>query len=103
MSGQIDIKQSLKKAYRKQRPTRAEVELVRDELLKMLELVNPKEAEEYSKILLKDFLKKAAFNEYFINIKGSADLVIHTGEKPQSNVGVIIETKSQHRGRKKYK
>ena len=94
MSGQIDIKQSLKKAYRKQRPTRPEIELVRDELLKMLELVNPKESEEYSKGLLKDFLKKAAFNEHFINTKGRSDLVIHTGKKPQSNVGIIIETKS---------
>ncbi len=53
MSGQIDIKQSLKKAYRKQRPTRAEIELLRRELVKMLGEANLNESEEYHKGLLR--------------------------------------------------
>ena len=43
MSGQINIRQSLKKAYRKQRPTRAEIELLRRELIKMLKDANRRE------------------------------------------------------------
>ncbi len=93
MSGQINIKQSLKKAYRKQRPTREEIELLKRELLKMLDESNPKESEEYHKGLLKDFLKKSAYSDYFINTKDRKDLVIHIGKNSKSNVGVIIETK----------
>jgi len=93
MSGQIDIKQSLKKAYRKQRPTRAEIELLRCELVKMLDEANLNESEEYHKGLLKDFLKKNAYNDYFINTKDRSDLVIHNGKNSKSSVGVIIETK----------
>ena len=93
MSGQIDIKRSLKKAYRKQRTTRAEMELLRSELVKMLGEANLNESEEYHKGLLKDFLKKIAYNNYFINTKDRSDLVIHNGENSKSSVGVIIETK----------
>ncbi|MCK4752239.1 MAG: type II restriction endonuclease, partial [Planctomycetes bacterium] len=93
MSGQIEIKQSLKKAYRKQRPTRAEIELLRLELAKMLNEANPKESEEYHKGLLKDFLKKTAYSDYFINTKDRSDLVIHNDKDSKSSVGVIIETK----------
>ncbi len=93
MSGQIDIKQSLKKAYRKQRPTRAEIELLRRELVKMLGEANLNESEEYHKGLLKDFLKENAYADYFINTKDRSDLVIHNGKNSKSSVGVIIETK----------
>ena len=93
MSGQIDIKKSLKKAYRKQRPTRAEIETLRHELLKMLGETNLNESEEYHKGLLKDFLKKNAYADYFINTKDRSDLVIHNGKNSRSSVGIIIETK----------
>ncbi len=93
MSGQINIRQSLKKAYRKQRPTRAEIELLKHELMKVLDEANPKESEEYHKGLLRDFLKENTNNDYFINTKGRSDLVIHNGKNPKSSVGVIIETK----------
>ncbi|MBN2456270.1 MAG: hypothetical protein JXB29_07035 [Sedimentisphaerales bacterium] len=93
MSGQINIRQLLKKAYRKQRPTRAEIELLRRELVKMLDEANTKESEEYHKGLLKDFLKKNAYSDYFINTKDRSDLVIHNGKNSKSSVGVIIETK----------
>jgi len=93
MSGQIDIKQSLKKAYRKQRPTRAEIELLRLELVKMLNEANHKESEEYHKGLLRDFLKKTEYANYFINTKDRSDLVIHNDKNSKSSVGVIIEVK----------
>jgi Alw26I/Eco31I/Esp3I family type II restriction m6 adenine DNA methyltransferase len=92
-SGQIDIKQSLNKAYRKQRPTRAEIELVRLEFTKMLDRANLKESEEYHKSLLKDFLINTAYSNYFINTKGRIDLVIHNDKNQKSSVGVIIEVK----------
>jgi len=93
MSGQIDIKKSLNKAYRKQRATREEIELLRTELVRMLDEVNPKESEEYHKGLLKDFLKKTAYGPYFMNPKERSDLVIHNGRNSKSSAGVIIETK----------
>ena len=93
MSGQIDIKQSLKKAYRKLKPTRAEIERLRLELGNMLKETNPKESEEYHKGLLKDFLKKNAYSDYFINTKERSDLVIHNDKDSKSSVGVIIEMK----------
>ena len=93
MGGKINIRQSLNKAYRKQRPTRAEIELLRLELGKMLDEANPKESEEYHKGLLKDFLKNSAYANYFINTKDRSDLVIHNGKNPKTSVGVIIETK----------
>jgi len=93
MSGQIDIKKSLNKAYRKQRVTREEIELLRTELVRMLDEVNPKETEEYHKGLLKDFLKKTAYAPYFMNTKDKTDLVIHNGKTSKSSAGVIIEVK----------
>jgi len=94
MSGQIDVKKSLSKAYRKQRPARAEIELLRRELVKMLNEANPKESEEYHKGLLTEFLKKTAYDPgYFVNTKDRSDLVIHNGRNSTSSVGVIIETK----------
>lgn len=94
MSNRIDIKKSLKKAYRKLRPTREEIELLRRELNRMLDEVNPKESEEYHKGLVKDFLKKHAYSDYFINTKDRSDLVIHNGKTSKTSVGVIIEAKN---------
>jgi len=73
MSGQIDIKKSLKKAYRKQKPTRANIEQLRRELVKMIDEAKPKESEEYHKGLVKDFLKNSAYANYSINTKGRSD------------------------------
>ena len=89
MSGQINIRQSLKKAYRKQRPTRAEIELLRRELVKMLDEANPKESGEYHKGLLKDFLKKSAYANYFINTKDRRTANI-TWNKSKDAVGFVI-------------
>ncbi len=92
-SGRKDIKQSLNKAYRKQRPTREEIEVLKLHLATMLDRANPKETEEYHKGLLKDFLSNSAYSKYFINTKGRSDLVIHNNDDSRSSVGVIIEVK----------
>lgn len=94
INAQINIKQALNKAFRKQRPTRAEIERLQIELSKMLEEANPKESEEYHKGLLKDFLNNTAYGNYFINTKDRSDLVIHIDKASRSNAGVIIETKN---------
>lgn len=93
MSGQITIKQALNKAYRKLRPTRAEIEALKVHFMTMLNRANPQESEEYHKGLLKDFLNSTAYSNYFINPKGRIDLVIHNDKKPKSSIGVIIEVK----------
>jgi len=93
VSGQIRIKQALRKAYRKRRPTREEIGLLRRQLAKMLDDANPRESEEYHKGLLKDFLNNTAYTAHFINTKDRTDMVIHSGQRSDSTVGVIIETK----------
>ncbi|MBL7214072.1 MAG: class I SAM-dependent DNA methyltransferase [Phycisphaerae bacterium] len=92
-AGQLTIKQSLNKSFRKLRPTRAEIETLRSGLVKMLAGVNLKESEEYHKNLIRDFFSKTAFVDYFINTKERNDLVIHNDKSPKSSVGVSIETK----------
>jgi len=93
MSGRRTVRESLNKAFRKVRPSRREMDSLRDGLQKMLRDVNPKESEEYHKTLLRDYLKGHDFGEYFVGPKGRSDLVIHTGKTADSPVGVIIETK----------
>ncbi|MCE5339959.1 MAG: Eco57I restriction-modification methylase domain-containing protein [Planctomycetaceae bacterium] len=93
-TGQINIKQALNKAFRKLRPTRAEIDTLKSNLTKLLNGVTPKESEEYHKNLLKDFLKDTAFSNCSINTKERIDLVIHNGKEPTSDVGIIIEVKA---------
>lgn len=76
------------------KPTRQQVDGFKVELLKLLEHSNPAETEEYHKNLIADFLKRAYFSPaFFINTKGNADLVIHTGADASHPVGVLIEAK----------
>ncbi|MCK4998125.1 MAG: hypothetical protein KAS23_01270, partial [Anaerohalosphaera sp.] len=93
MHNMTDMKQSLNKAFRKIRPTRDEIDRLKIELVKMIDNANLKESEEYHKGLVKDFLKRNAFADNFINTNDRSDLVIHIGSKPTSSVGVIMETK----------
>lgn len=87
-------RQALNKAYLKAKPTRLQIERFKDQLLTLLEHTNEHESEEHHKNLVSDFLKKVWYDpQYFINTKGRQDLVIHTGSKPDTAVGVIIEAK----------
>ncbi|GAK50962.1 putative type IIS restriction/modification enzyme [Candidatus Moduliflexus flocculans] len=90
----LTLRQALNKAFLKVKPTRAEIERFKTELVSLLDHLNPAETEEFHKHLLADFLKKTYYApNHFINTKGRADLVIHAGKDAASPVGVIIETK----------
>lgn len=87
-------RQALNKAYLKAKPTRLQIERFKTQLQSLLEHTNDHESEEHHKNLVSDFLKKVWYDpQYFINTKGRQDLVIHTGSKPDTAVGVIIEAK----------
>ena len=87
-------KQSLNKAFLKVKPNRSAIESFKTNLLQLVDRINESESEEFHKNLVIDFLKKTYYDpSHYINTKGRNDLVIHTGEKAKSSVGVIIETK----------
>lgn len=87
-------KQSLNKAYLKQRPLRSQMDVFKAGLIGLLDKIDEKESEEFHKNLVSDFLKKTIYQEeYFINTKGRQDLVIHNGKDNKTQVGVILEAK----------
>jgi tRNA1(Val) A37 N6-methylase TrmN6 len=88
-------KQSLKKAFLKQRPLRSEIERFKSNLITLLAKVEAKESEENKKNHVRDFLLDTYYkgrNE--VNTKDRKDLVIHLGKTNVSNAGVILEAKS---------
>ncbi len=87
-------KQSLNKAFLKQRPLRSEIDLFKDNLTKLLGKIDEIEREENQKTHIRDFLRDTYYKESNeINTKDSKDLVIHIGKTNKDNVGVIIEAK----------
>lgn len=88
------------KAFLKQKPLRSEIDLLKKNLITLLDKISviekqPKdESEEHLKNDMRDFLRDTFYKEsHAINTKDKKDLVIHLGKKIDSNVGVIIETK----------
>lgn len=70
-------KKALSKAYLKKPVDRADLELFRDELLRLYGQRNPAESEEHIKIQMTDFLKKTLYGPRFlINTKDRVDLTI---------------------------
>ena len=87
-------RQALNKAFLKVKPSRVQIELFKSHLKTLLEHTNDHESEEHHKNLVSDFLKKTYYDpRFFINTKDRKDLVIHTGSKPDTSTGVIIEAK----------
>ena len=93
-------KQSLNKAYLKQRITRNEIELFKTNLITLLNKIKeieqqPRdESEEHLKNNLRDFLLYTYYKSTnVINTKDKIDLVIHLGMSTNDDVGVIIEAK----------
>ena len=71
-------KQSINKAYLKQRTSRNDIELFKKNLSILLDKINESESEEHHKNLISDFLKDTWYKEqYENNTKERADLVIH--------------------------
>ncbi|MEQ8714502.1 MAG: class I SAM-dependent DNA methyltransferase, partial [Cyclobacteriaceae bacterium] len=97
--GLIKPRKSINKAYLKVKPNRAEIELFKANLTQLIDQTNDSESEEFHKNLVIDFLKKTYYDRsadgltHFVNTKGRNDLVIHTGNKADTPVGVIIEAK----------
>jgi adenine-specific DNA-methyltransferase len=87
-------KQALNKAFLKVKPNRTAIELFKTNLIKLIDHINEAESEDFHKNLVIDFLKRTYYDpNHFVNTKGRNDLVIHTGDKAKSSVGVIIEAK----------
>ena len=89
--------QSLDLAYRRQKPTREQLdkfEVGRTALLSdVRHAVEQNETEEYVKNLVVRFLTNTNFGGYDVNVRQKRDLVIRTGARPQDPVGVILELK----------
>lgn len=87
-------RQTLNKAYLKVKPSRNQIEGFKTHLKALLDGMDDAKREEYHKTLLTDFLKKAHYDgQYFVNVKDDVDLAIHTGQKPDSAVAVLLEVK----------
>ncbi len=81
-------------AFLKHRPLRSEMDLFKNNLIRLLGKIDEIEREENQKNHIRDFLRDTFYkNTNEINTKGSQDLVIHTGKDNKTNVGVIIEAK----------
>ncbi|OXT15214.1 restriction endonuclease [Bacillus sp. OG2] len=87
-------RQSLNKAFLKVKPVRKNIEKFKVESLRLMDLINEAETEEFHKNLISHFFKDTYYGlNYFINTKGRNDLVIHNGPTAESTVGVILEVK----------
>ena len=87
-------KQSLNRAFLKQRPLRSEIDHFKDNLIKLLGKIDEIEREENQKTHVRDFLRDTYYKETNeINTKDTKDLVIHIGKSNKDKVGVILEAK----------
>ena len=85
---------ALNKAFLKQRPLRADMDLFKINLITLLNKIDEIEREENQKNHVRDFLLNTYYkNTNEVNTKGTQDLVIHNGKDNKSSVGVIIEAK----------
>lgn len=90
----IEPRKALNKAFLKVNPIRNDIDMFKNNLIKLLDQINEAESEEFHKNIVADFLKNTYYNpNHFINTKGRNDLVIHNGKEAKSNVGVILEAK----------
>ena len=87
-------RQTLNPAFRRQRPSRTEINSFKSNLLTLIGKVDETESEEHVKNLVRDFLRDTYYkNINEVNTKGRQDLAIYTGKTNESKVGVIIEAK----------
>lgn len=83
-------KQSLNKAYLKEKVTRAGIEVFKKNLVEFIQAIDEKESEEHVKNLVTKFLYDTYYHgKNQINTKGRIDLAIYEDKKPV----VIIEAK----------
>ncbi len=89
----IDIIKSLHTTFLQEKPQKEHFDKFKLNLYKFLENSDENETEENLKNDLILFLNSIYNQDYYINTKERADLVIHTDKSPKSNVGVIFEIK----------
>jgi len=90
------LNDALNNAYKKDPVEQVNITKFKKELSTLLDSIknNPNESEEHHKKNLSSFLQKTWYEpDYYINTHDKVDLAIHNGNKSQSPVGVIIETK----------
>ena len=89
--------QSLDLAFRRQKPTRAQLDDFELARQKLLADINPAESEEHLKGLLVAFLRHPGVlgTGHYINVRKRRDLVIRTGPKEADPVGVLLEVKKE--------
>ncbi len=90
----LSPKQALNKAYQRQKPFRNEFNIFRDNLLKLLNELNPKESEEHNKNYVAKFFESSFYSVNLVNTSGKIDLAIYLGKDTKSKVGVIGEVKA---------
>lgn len=87
-------RQALNKAFLKVKPVRTQIEVFKENLIRLFDQINESESEEFHKNLVSDFLKRTYYEpDFSINTKGRNDMVIHNGKDAKSPVGVILEAK----------
>ena len=90
----LQPREALNKAYLKVKPNVETIREFKDNLSKLISLINESKSEEFHKNLIIEFFKKTFYGDkYFINTKENSDLVIHNGKDSESTAGVIFETK----------
>jgi len=91
---QIQISDTLNRAFQKQSLKRTDIELHKKELGNLFKFIDDNQDEEYLKNVISDFLKVVYYKDkFYINVNKKQDLVIKLGNSPEDNVGVIIEFK----------
>ena len=87
--------QALDLAFRRQKPTRAQLDDFQLAKQTLLAAINPDESEEHLKKPLMDFLAHPGVlgPDYYLNVRKKRDLVIRTGPKEAAPVGVLLEVK----------
>ena len=91
---QIQIADTLNKAFQKQSLKRANIELHKKELTNLFNYIDENQDEDYHKIIISDFLKAVYYKDkYIINVNKKQDLVVKLGNSPKDSVGIILEFK----------
>jgi hypothetical protein len=76
----LSIRKSLNKAYLKVKPNRAQIETFKKNIINLFDRIDESESEEFHKNIISEYLKNTYYTPgHYINTKGRADLVIHTG------------------------
>jgi len=90
----LDLRKSLNKAYLKVKPNRTQIETFKKNIINLFDQIDESESEEFHKNIISEFLKNTYYSpDHYINTKGRADLVIHSGKDTGTPVSVLFETK----------